>query len=92
MTRDQIALALQQQQRQGGPGRPLGSPFTPAPTLQGPPPVAGTPNAPIAAAIPQYGFETGFKAGAGPQAATDDKAEMMKKFMQLMATGGSGAP
>jgi hypothetical protein len=92
MTRDQIALALQQQQRQGAPGRPLGSPFAPAPTLQGPPPVAGTPNAPIAAAIPQYGFETGFKAGAGPQTADTSKEDTLKKLMQLMATGGSGAP
>ena len=66
MTRDQIALALQQQQQQRQmPGRPLGSPFAPAPVPQQRPLVAGTPTPPIAAPIPQYGFETGYKAAAG---------------------------
>ena len=38
-----------------------------APVPQQPPLVAGTPNAPIAAPIPQYGFETGYRAAVGPR-------------------------
>ena len=88
MTRDQIALALQQQQqqRQGGPGRLLGSPFVPAPVPQQAPLVAGNPNPPIAAPIPQYGFETGYKAATG--SGGDDKGEKMKMLMQMLMGGG----
>jgi hypothetical protein len=86
MTRDQIALALQQQQQRGGPGRPLGSPFAPAPVPQRAPLVAGNPTPPIAAPIPQYGFETGYKAAAGAPGGGNN--EKMKMLMQLMAGGG----
>ena len=99
MTRDQIAQAMmvQQQQQRQMPGRPLGSPFAPAPVLHGPPPVAGTPTAPIAAPIPQYGFETGYKAAIGPQTAGDRGGDTWAKKLKEMLFGaagtqGSGAP
>jgi len=89
MTRDQIALALQQQQR-GAPGRPLGSPFAPAPVPQQQPVVAGNPAPPIAAAIPQYGFQTGYNAAIGPQTATNQGGDAWAKKLKEMLFGASG--
>ena len=99
MTRDQITQSMLAQQRQM-PGRPLGSPFAPAPVPQQRPLVAGTPTPPIAAPVPQYGFETGYKAAAGPQAARPGgESEWAKKLKEMLfgsvgwsAGGGSGAP
>jgi hypothetical protein len=90
MTRDQIALALQQQQQQrGGPGRSLGSPFAPPPVPQPQQPfVAGTPNAPVAAPIPQYGFETGYRAAAG--APGENKTQDRLKQLAQMLFGAPG--
>ena len=90
MTRDQIALALQkqQQQRQQMPGQPLGSPFAPAPVPQQRPLVAGNPTPPIAAPIPQYGFETGYKAAAGTPGRGTDEQSRLKMLMQML-TGGT---
>jgi hypothetical protein len=86
MTRDQIALALQQQQQQRH-AQPLGSPFAPAPVPQQRPLVAGNPTPPIAAPIPQYGFETGYKAAAGAPGQGGDEQSKLKMLMQLMAGG-----
>ena len=88
MTRDQIALALQQQQQRGGSGRPLGSPFAPAPVPQRAPLVAGNPTPPIAAPIPQYGFETGYRAAAG--APGENKTQDRLKQLAQMLLGAPG--
>jgi hypothetical protein len=91
MIRDQIAQALATQRRQVG--QPLGSPFVPAPVPQQAPLVAGTPNNPIAAPIPQYGFETGYRAAAG-KPGEDKTQDRLKQLAQMLfgapgTTGGS---
>jgi len=96
MTRDQIAQAMmaQQQQQRQMPGRPLGSPFAPAPVPQATPMVAGNPAPPVAAPIPQYGFETGYKAAAGTpgQGGENEWAKKLKEMLFGAGTTGSGAP
>ena len=90
--RDLMTHALMRQQQ----GSPLGSLFAPPPVPPRQPVFAGNPTPPVAAPIPQYGFETGYRAAAGPQAAGNDKNEMMKKLMQMVmgvpGSAGSGAP
>jgi hypothetical protein len=90
--RDMLTHALLRQQR----GQPLGSPFAPAPVPQRAPLVAGNPTPPIAAPIPQYGFETGYRAAAGPAAAGTGKEDRLKQLLQMVmgvpGSAGSGAP
>jgi hypothetical protein len=93
MTREQIALALQQQQqRRGMPGQQPGGPFTPAPVAMQRPmqqpsrpaaqlgPMMGTP-APRPQEPPSpYGFQTGFNAAYGTPVAGD--TPLMSKLMK----------
>jgi hypothetical protein len=90
--RDMLTHALLRQQR----GQPLGSPFAPAPVPQRQQPlVAGNPAPPAAAPIPQYGFETGYKAAAGMpgQGGENEWAKKLKEMLfGVPGATGSGAP
>jgi hypothetical protein len=88
MTREQIALALQQQQQRRG--QPLGSPFAPAQVPLRQPAFAGTPAPPVAAATPQYGFNTGFNAAIGPATADAGKGASWKDLYNKLF--GEDAP
>jgi hypothetical protein len=85
---------MAQQQQQRPPVGPLGSPFAPPPVPQRPV-FAGTPNLPIAAPTPQYGFQTGFDAAYGPKTAADSNALTGKDYKTIYAKlfgSGEGVP